>query len=239
MPHNSKPKIIILMHYLELGGAEISLIGLLHALDPKKVDVDLFIYDHRGWLMEYIPKWVNLLPSIKEYTYIERPLLETIKKGHLGIACGRLYAKYKHRNFLRNHQNDDIYSSLIQYVGDCVTPFLPKINPSVEYDACISFLTPHNYAIEKVRAKKYIAWIHTDYLTVNIDVESELKVWEKYDNIVSISSDVSNSFLQTFPSLEAKIIEIENILPIHYVKKRAKEFSLDQDFGKDSHLIYR
>ena len=43
------------MHYLELGGAEMALIGLLHALDQEKVHVDLFIYDHRGPLMRFIP----------------------------------------------------------------------------------------------------------------------------------------------------------------------------------------
>ena len=31
-----KPRIIILMHYLELGGAEMALIGLLHALDRTR-----------------------------------------------------------------------------------------------------------------------------------------------------------------------------------------------------------
>ena len=31
----AKPRIIILMHYLELGGAESALIGLLGALAPK------------------------------------------------------------------------------------------------------------------------------------------------------------------------------------------------------------
>ncbi len=49
---NNKARIIILMHYLELGGAETALIGLLHALNPKKVDVDLFIYTHQGPLMK-------------------------------------------------------------------------------------------------------------------------------------------------------------------------------------------
>ncbi|MBD5296318.1 MAG: glycosyltransferase, partial [Bacteroides sp.] len=46
-----KSSIIITMHYLELGGAEMALIGLLNALDPEKVDVDLFIYSHQGPLM--------------------------------------------------------------------------------------------------------------------------------------------------------------------------------------------
>ena len=41
-----KPRILIAIHYMHLGGAEISLIGLLQALDPKKVDVDLFVYSH-------------------------------------------------------------------------------------------------------------------------------------------------------------------------------------------------
>ena len=59
-----KPRIIILMHYLELGGAEMALIGLLHALDPDRVDVDLFVYSHRGPLMQYIPDWVKLLPEV-------------------------------------------------------------------------------------------------------------------------------------------------------------------------------
>ena len=60
------------MHYLELGGAETSLIGLLESIDYSRVDVDLFIYAHRGPLMQHIPKQVRLLPEIKEYSLIVR-----------------------------------------------------------------------------------------------------------------------------------------------------------------------
>lgn len=77
----AKPRIIILMHYLELGGAEMALIGLLCALDPSRVDVDLFIYSHQGPLMKFIPKWVNLLPEDPAYSVVERPIVETIKKS--------------------------------------------------------------------------------------------------------------------------------------------------------------
>ena len=37
-----KPRIFIAIHYLELGGAEISLIGLLNAIDTSRYDVDLW-----------------------------------------------------------------------------------------------------------------------------------------------------------------------------------------------------
>ena len=49
------PKILIVMHYLEIGGAETALIGLLNALNPKRVEVDLFLHDNRGEMMQFIP----------------------------------------------------------------------------------------------------------------------------------------------------------------------------------------
>ena len=46
------PRIFIAMHYMEIGGAETALVGLLNALDSHRVEVDLFLYDHRGEMMQ-------------------------------------------------------------------------------------------------------------------------------------------------------------------------------------------
>ena len=72
-----KPHILINMHYLEIGGAETALIGLLNALDSKRVDVDLFLHDHRGEMMQFVPEWVNVLPAIKEYTMSDKGTRES------------------------------------------------------------------------------------------------------------------------------------------------------------------
>lgn len=225
------------MHYLELGGAEMALIGLLHALDSTKVDVDLFIYDHRGPLMKYIPQWIKLQPQIDAYSVIERPMGEAAKRGYWGVVFGRLLAKLKHRVFIRKHRIGDTYSSLLQYVGDCVTPWLPPINPTVEYDLCVSFLAPHNIGRDKVRAKKRIAWIHTDYSTANIDVNSEIRVWKEYDYIASISATATSSFVERFPSLAYKIIEIENIIPLDFVRRRCREFDASDELRGESVIL--
>ena len=74
------------MHYMEIGGAKISLIGLLQAIDYSKYDVDLFIHSHQGELMQFIPKEVNLLSEISSYAYIERPLKEALMNGQLRIV---------------------------------------------------------------------------------------------------------------------------------------------------------
>ena len=229
--------MLILMHYLELGGAETALIGLLSALDPKLVDVDLFIYSHRGPLMKFIPDWVNLLPENKTYSLIEAPMSDALRNGRIGLVAARMLAKFQHKQYRKSVDVKGDDGSIMQYIGNCVTPFLPDINPDTEYDLCISFLTPHNIGRDKVRAKKRLAWIHTDYTTVHFNAALELPVWNAYDHIASISPEVTRSFVKTFPALAPKIVEIENILSPKFVRNRAKEFDASAEFTGGVNLL--
>lgn len=226
----NKPRIFIAMHYMEIGGAETALVGLLNALDPARVDVDLFLYDHRGEMMQFIPEWVNLLPQIPKYSVLERPIVELVKRGFWGIAAARMWAKRISKVAYKRSGSKLENNGGLDKMSKCTTPLLPKINQSVTYDLAISFLTPHRIVAEKVKAKKKIAWIHTDYTRVWVDAEDELKVWQKYDYVASISGDVTNTFLQVFPSLAPKIVEIENILSPSFVRKRAELQDVDKEF---------
>lgn len=224
-----KPRIFIAMHYMEIGGAETALVGLLNALDPARVDVDLFLYDHRGEMMQFIPEWINLLPQIPKYSVLERPIVELVKRGFWGIAAARLWAKWLSQKAYKRSGSTLENNGGLDKMSKCTTPLLPKINQSVTYDLAISFLTPHRIVAEKVKAKKKIAWIHTDYTRVWVDAEDELKVWQKYDYVASISGDVTNTFLQVFPSLAPKIVEIENTLSPTFVRKRAELQNVDKE----------
>lgn len=224
-----KPRIFIAMHYMEIGGAETALIGLLNALDPNRVEVDLFLHDHRGEMMQFIPEWVNLLPQIPKYSVLERPIVELVKRGFWGIAAARLWAKCISKVAYKRSGSKLENNGGLDKMSKYTTPLLPKINQSVTYDLAISFLTPHRIVAEKVKTKKKIAWIHTDYTRVWVDAEDELKVWQKYDYVASISGDVTNTFLQVFPSLAPKIVEIENILSPTFVRKRAELQDVDKE----------
>ena len=101
---------------------------------------------------------------------------------------------------------------------------MPEIQSDEEYDLAISFLTPHYIVTHKVHAKKKIAWIHTDYSKVQINEESELEMWSAYDQIISISDDVTKTFQKIFPTLSTKIIKIENIIPEKLIISQSKEF---------------
>ena len=229
-----KKRIFIAIHYLEIGGAEMSLIGLLQSFDYSKVEVDLFIYRHQGELLAMIPKEVNLLPEIPAYAQIEAPLKETIQKGFWRIAFGRLKAKWEHRQFVkRNHPIDG--GAIFGYIAKDVTPYLPDINPETTYDLAISFLTPHNIVLQKVKARKKACWIHTDYTKVAVNADLELPIWDGYNHIVSISEEVTASFLKVFPTLKDKIVLIENILSEKFVRKRANLYENTSQL--DRHII--
>lgn len=222
-----KPRILIVMHYMELGGAESALLGLLQSVDPNRAEVDVFIYAHRGELMEFIPKdRVRLLPEMNAYASLESSYGEALRRGQIGVILGRLVAKYKYKRYLRSlspeQRMNDI--SVFPLVTRYCMPFLPSLYDLGEYDLAISFLQPHNIVLEKVKAKKKVAWIHTDYSYVHIDSSFELKIWEKYDKIASISDDVTASFVNAFPSLENIIVKIENILSSSFVINRSQEF---------------
>lgn len=87
-----KPRIFINMTYMELGGAERALLGLLNAIDTERVDVDLFINQHTGAFMKLIPAKINLLPENKMYSLIRKPIAQLIRNGRIRLALSRLWA---------------------------------------------------------------------------------------------------------------------------------------------------
>lgn len=215
-----KKRIFIAIQYLEIGGAERSLIGLLNAIDYTRYEVDLFVYDHRGEFMSLIPKDVNLLPEEKAYAAINRPIKEIVVNGHWGVAAARIRAKYQYARYQKRVQPKE-GSAIFQYVADCVTPILPSLKKYGKYDIAISFLTPHNIVRDKVDAIQKYAWVHTDYSTISVNVSKELPVWNSFDRILAVSEGVKRTFIQTFPTLVDKVEVMENILSPAFVREQA------------------
>ena len=97
-------------------------------------------------------------------------------------------------------------------------------------------MSPHYYVAKKVSAKRKVAWIHTDYSKIKVDVESETAMWDMYEKIVAVSDMVMKAFLKTFPSLKKKISVIENIIPYNYIKKIAADFTVENEMKTDESI---
>lgn len=223
--------ILIFSHALELGGAERALIGLLHALDYDRVQVDLFLMRHEGALMSQIPQQVHLLPEMPQYASLAVPMKNVLRKGQAGVALGRLAGKLAAVRRERVLGIDSGSVVGLEYSHKYTRRFMPKVGRR-EYDLAVSFLTPHYFVAEKVQAKKRIAWIHTDYSKISLDRTSELAMWSRYDHIASISDAVGECFGSVFPELKDRLVKIENILPAGLIRQ-AGMADCPADFPRD------
>ncbi|MBN9647086.1 glycosyltransferase [Terrisporobacter glycolicus] len=219
-------KVLISSFDLEVGGVERSLISMLNNFDYDNYNVDLMLYSHTGDFMNLLPNQPNLLKENKYYKTFRMSIGKIIKNRKLKIVVGRIVAKIKARGYGYKQ---------MQYMWKYTLRYLPKTNK--KYDVAISFLWPHYYVAEKVNANLKIAWIHTDYSTIDTDVELDFKMWNKFDFIVAVSEDCKKSFLIKHPQLNKKIIVIENITSPDFVRIQAKEKIDDFPRNKDDFNI--
>lgn len=217
-----KKRILFFSHGLELGGAERALLALLEHIDKERFDVDLFLMHHEGKLFPLIPKGICLLKEKPQYASLAVPMARVIRKGQFGVAAGRTVGKYLARRRVRQMEIPADNGVALEYSHKYTLPMMPAIGEG-EYDLAVSFLTPHYFVANRVRAKKKIAWIHTDYSKVAVDAASELKMWQQYDHVISISDDVTRAFCSVFPQLEDRIVMIGNMLPDNSVELQAEE----------------
>ena len=222
-----KKKILIASYDLEIGGVERSLISMLNNFDYKRYDVDLLLYNHSGEFMPLILKDVKLLPENTKYKSIRLGIGTLIKAGEYNLAFQRLRAKYGYE-YRKDKSLDDTYQ--MQLMWKYCNPYFPKVEE--EYDVAISYLWPHNFVAEKVRAKKKIAWIHTDYSNISPDRNIDLEVWDKFDSIVGVSEKCVATFLKLYPSLKKKCVVVENITSPEFIRKMSEE-QVSEEFEKD------
>ncbi|MDM0500693.1 glycosyltransferase [Clostridium perfringens] len=209
--------ILISSFDMEIGGVERSLISMLNNFDYDNYKIDLMLYSHTGDFMNFLPKGPNLLEEDKNYKTFRMSIKDVFKCGKIKIGLARILAKLKAN---RSGEGEIGYIQM-QYMWKYALTFLPNCNK--KYDVAISYLWPHYYVAEKVRAKKKIAWIHTDYSVIKTDVKLDLEMWNKFDYIMAVSEECKNSFIKKYPSLIEKVKVMENITSPEFIKERAKE----------------
>ncbi|MEH7016232.1 glycosyltransferase [Bacillus sp. JJ63] len=215
-----KKEILFVMNNLHCGGAEKALISLLEVMDYSKYNVDLFLFKHTGMFINKLPKEVTLLPEPINYKYFDMPitrsLTELIKKGDFKTVFSRGILGY-----LAKKENNGaiIEQKLWRYMSNSID----EINK--EYDVAIGFQekNPIYFCVDKVKAKRKIGWIHTDYNKLGIDYSKEKFYFGKLDYIVTVSEDLVNILTKNFPEYEKKIKCIHNIVSSRMIKKMSLE----------------
>lgn len=226
-----KKNLLFVMPSLSAGGGEKSLVNLLSQIDYSIYNVDIFLFNKTGIFLNSLPTEVNILELEDNYKVFTSGLKSSIttflKKGQVNLGyCRTLFA-------IRNRLNNDV-SLAEQYTWKYKSKALGLLEK--EYDLAVGFLEKSSiyFIVEKVKSKKKIGWIHTNYSNSGMDHYFDEPYFKSLDQIVTVSEECAKSLRSHFPHLQEKISIIYNIISPKIIDKLAKsEIEENTSFDKN------
>lgn len=220
-----KIKILFVQESLTLAGGEKSLIALLFNLDPKKYDIDLQMFIFGGELDGLIPNYVNVLSPLPYTQYAKKSwknnFINLLKLKGISFFKSKISYSLGIRKGKFNHPEK------AQIYWECVANSF-EINPK-QYDVAIAYAQgiPTFYTIDKVKAKKKIAWVNAKPNFPPKNLIFQKKYYNKYDIIVPVSDITFHQTSEVFPELKCKMKTITDIVDYKSILKMADLFKVD------------
>ncbi|QWG51640.1 glycosyltransferase [Bacillus mycoides] len=228
-----KKNLLFVMPSLSAGGGEKSLINLLSQIDYTSYNVDLFLFNKNGTFMKSIPKGVNVLDFSNDYKVFRRKLFYStmffLKNGKFSLAYSRLMFTIRNR-MLKDVKNSEQYTW--KYMRESFDT-LEK-----EYDVAIGYLekSPIYFVVDKVKAKKRIGWIHTNYFNSGMDYRFDYPYFRKLNNIITVSEECVKSLENSFVDLKQKLKVIYNIVSPKVIQNLSNDKTLKDSIFDKSYI---
>lgn len=225
-------KVLIVIHDMESGGGQKSLLSFLQCMSKsneiKNYDIDVMVAKPSGVFFSKIPKTVQVIQAPKELLWLGTPFGDKLLKenfsvkGVIGKLCWFTWKKvYRDKKVLNDEQK----------MWRCWRN-LVSTNER-KYDIAISYMNgfPNYYVMDKVVAEKKILWIHNEYQKLKYNYEFDAPYYEKCDRIITISQKCEESFVEVFPQYSDKITVLENITVQDDILKKGNEGSCEEYRG--------
>lgn len=213
-------RVFFLLSSMNVGGVEMSFLGLLTTLPPEQFEIHLGLIHRRGGLLDKLPPYVhlhdvsifrNLWPIINDPP--RKTVKRLFKEGHWGEAAilfilylwmkltGSSYWTYRY--LLRKEPPlDGDFDSAYAYAGP---------SQMIDYYIC-----------EKVNAKKKYGWVHFDVSRFGIDRGMTRRLYRTYEKIFVVSKEARNVFCGIFPEFAGKTEVFYNIIDKDAIRRLAE-----------------
>lgn len=212
-----------------MGGAEKSLLSLLHILAERKdVQVDLLLFKREGELLDQLPPSVHLIEPEESLRVIFSPFnLKNCRNFRttcitflrpVATALARLASrkfnrrmqirwKYAYRHLIAPWQ--ETYDYACGYLdGECVY-----------------------YVVDKMQATKKYGWCHSDYDSMGFKASADTPYYEKLDTIIPLPDKCCEKLQRHFPEQAHKMLPISPVVVPEYVRNAAQAIC-PPDFGE-------
>ena len=229
-----KKRVLIIGITMAAAGSEKSFLSFAtHAINYEKYEVDLLLAKKQGEFLDRIPKEIRVLEmgGMGEIFLLDRKnASRLIAKRFLSENPLRLFSllPYILKRLMAKPSEQKTFAA--QRIWLKMMEHMPHMNE--EYDIALAYWGDRTmfYMIDKVKAKKKIAWLHFDYGKP----PREDALYEKYfnacDRVITVSSEIERSLKNALPSVAHKIITLENIVDAEDILCAAEESA---DFGDD------
>lgn len=205
-----KKQVLFMIDNLACGGAERSLVSLLPCLDYNKINVDLLLVGAGGIFEKYVPKQVNIL-------YFNHGCTSLAQR--LRLAWGRV--KFSISLRLNRFRRIQLNPPHMEWVT-CGRAYRPL---KKEYDVAIAYQQgfPCYYVMDKVAAKRKIAWINVDIYKTRHQPYFIKPYYNRYDKVVTVSDAMFEKFISQDLIPKNKLICIYDILNTDFIQSQSLE----------------
>ena len=212
----SKRKVLFVVHQLNLGGVQKSLIFALNAIDYSQNEVTLYVRKNRVELLDQVNRNVSKIIINNDKTkYYRKPyslflqLLQVIHYSEKRLQKLNQYINQSQMRYERKH-----------YFSD-----------NTEYGLAISYIQSYTakFVDENVKAKRKVMFYHgsTDE---HHDINE--RAMKSYEKIYCVSKGAQEAVRGFYPQFADKIDYLENYVDAEAVRYKAKQFVPDYPKNK-------
>lgn len=219
-------KLLFVINTLGFGGAERALLNLLAELNPEDYEMSLFVLTGQGELIHELPNYVKLLNTDYKNCSV---LTEEGRKHLLGSVLRAGFSKgifFKRAGYLLRNLRRMLQENRVQADKLCwriLAEGAPV--PEEDYDLAVAYLEggATYYVADRIKAKRKAAFVHIDYGQAGYNKDLDLDCYQKMDRIFTVSDEVKEHFLETYPEYREKTSVFHNLVDGDRICRLAEE----------------
>ena len=215
-------KILFVMPKFAPGGAEKSLLMLLHALSGcRDLEIDLLLFKKEGLFLKQVPDYVNIIDQEKtlKICYSKFSIRNLKSPSGLAVSFVRPIATAISGMIAKNSNHKTQIRWKYAYkkvLKPCPT----------QYDIACGYLDGESiyYVIDKTIAKRKIGWNQNDYNKLGYIPKLDDKYYKKIDAIITLTDECNEILKNIFPHYAHKMYQIPPIVTQTYIKTCASGY---------------
>ncbi len=218
-------KILFVAQNLKMGGIQRALVNTIKMLKNTHPDTEIEVFSFAdGELSALISDSVKITYASRSLSLLLTPLSEIKNSGKLFdiiiryclIIAAKLFGTEKvYRHLFKKQKKLPKYDMAISYFNDVFSG--------------ISNKGTNLFVSDYVSADRKIAWVHTDPIKANFDVEKCAVIYKPFDKIVCVSNAIKMVFDEILPVFADKTCVVYNVFPSEEIIKSADKLSTDFD----------